>query len=154
MTDQEKLQVLLDRVEISEVVYNYATGVDSKDEKLFRSIWADEITVDGVGGPFGPQSKPATLSADKWASIIIRRISKYAVTQHMLTNPKIEVNGDQAKCVVYMQARHFVPGWQPGQPIYDMGGYYTHDLVRTASQGWRIKSYCLHVLWHINPPEA
>ena len=28
MTDQEKLQVLLDRAEISEVVYNYATGVE------------------------------------------------------------------------------------------------------------------------------
>ncbi len=38
MTDQEKLQVLLDRAEISEVVYNYAVGVDSKDEKVFRSI--------------------------------------------------------------------------------------------------------------------
>jgi len=152
MTEAEKLQVLLDRAEISEVVYNYATGVDQKDEKLFRSIWADEITVDGVGGQFG-ESKPATLSADKWAHVIIRRISKFAVTQHVLTNPKIEVNGDQAKCVVYMQARHFVPGWKQGDPIYDMGGFYTHDLIRTP-QGWRIKSYCLHVLWLINPPTA
>jgi hypothetical protein len=152
MTDQEKLQLLLDRVEISEVVYNYATGVDSKDERLFRSIWADEITVDGVGGNFG-ESKPATLSADKWASIIIRRISKFAVTQHTLTNPKIEVDGDRAKCVVYMQARHFVQGWKPGDPIYDMGGFYTHDLIR-APNGWRIKSYCLHVKWQLNPPPA
>jgi len=152
MTDQEKLQLLLDRAEISEVVYNYATGVDRKDEKLFRSIWADEITVDGVGGQFG-ESKPATLSADRWAHIIIRRISKFAVTQHVLTNPKIEVDGDRARCVVYMQARHFVQGWQPGDPIYDMGGYYTHNLIRTP-QGWRIKSYCLHVMWHINPPAA
>jgi SnoaL-like domain len=151
MTDQDKLQLLLDRAEIAEVVYNYATGVDSKDEKLFRSIWADEVTVDGVGGPFGDQSKPATLSADKWAAIIIKRISKFAVTQHTLTNPKIEVGGDQAKCVVYMQARHFLQGWKPGDPIYDMGGYYTHHLVRTG-QGWRIKSYCLTVKWHINPP--
>ncbi|HEV3114421.1 MAG TPA: nuclear transport factor 2 family protein [Candidatus Binataceae bacterium] len=152
MTEPEKLQMLLDRAEISEVVYNYATGVDQKDEKLFRSIWADEITVDGVGGLF-KESRPATLSADKWASIIIRRISKFEVTQHVLTNPKIEVNGNQAKCVVYMQARHFVQGWKPGDPIYDMGGFYTHDLVRTA-QGWRIKSYCLHVTWLLNPPAA
>jgi SnoaL-like domain len=150
MTDQNKVQLLLDRAEIAEVVYNYATGVDQKDEKLFRSIWADEITVDGVGGFFG-ESKPATLSADRWASIIIRRISKYAVTQHLLANPKIEVNGDAAKCVVYMQARHFVHGWKQGDPVYEMGGFYTHDLVRTA-QGWRIKSYCLHVTWLLNPP--
>jgi hypothetical protein len=102
MTDHEKLQGLMDRAEISEVLYNYATGADQKDEKLFRSIWADEVTVDGVGGIYG-ESKPATLDADKWAGLLIRRLSRYAVTQHVMLNPKIEVNGDQAKTVVYMR---------------------------------------------------
>jgi len=36
MTDHEKLQLLMDRAEISEVLYNYAIGTDQKDEKLFR----------------------------------------------------------------------------------------------------------------------
>jgi len=150
MTDQETLQGLMDRAEICEVLYNYATGCDQKDEKLFRSIWADEVTVDGVGGIYG-ESKPATLSADKWASLLIRRLSKYAVTQHVMLNPEIEVNGDQAKSVVYMQCRLFAQGWKQGDPIYDMGGFYTHNLIRTA-QGWRIKSYCLHITWDLNRP--
>ena len=46
MIEHEKLQGLMDRTEICEVLYNYATGADHKDEKLFRSIWADEVTVD------------------------------------------------------------------------------------------------------------
>jgi hypothetical protein len=32
-----------------------------------------------------------------------------------------------------------------------MGGFYTHNLIRTP-QGWRIKSYCLHVTWDLNRP--
>ncbi len=150
MTDQEKLQLLMDRAEISEVLYNYAIGTDHKDEKLFRSIWTDVVTVDGVGGIYG-ESKPATLDADRWASLLIRRLSSYAVTQHVMTNPKIEVGGDQAKTVVYMQCRLFAQGWKPGDPIYEMGGYYTHNLVRTP-QGWRIRSYCLHITWDLNRP--
>ena len=150
MTDQQKLQLLLDRADIAENVYLYATGVDSKDEKLFRSIWTDEITVDGVGGPFGA-SNPATLSADKWARVIMRRIGTYSVTQHTLTNPRIEINGDEAVCVVYMRARHFHPDWKNGDPVYDMGGYYTFNLVRTP-KGWKNRKYCLTVLWQENPP--
>ena len=62
-----KMQGLIDRAEICEVLYNYATGADQKDEKLFRSIWTEEVTVDGVGGTYG-ESRPATLNADKWAA--------------------------------------------------------------------------------------
>jgi hypothetical protein len=68
-----------------------------------------------------------------------------------MINPKIEVNGDQAKSVVYMQCRLFAQGWKQGDPIYDMGGFYTHNLIRTP-QGWRIKSYCLHITWDLNRP--
>jgi hypothetical protein len=150
MTDHEKLQGLMDRAEICEVLYNYAIGTDQKDEKLFRSIWADEVTVDGVGGIYG-ESRPATLNADKWASLLIRRLSAYAVTQHVMLNPQIEVSGDQAKSVVYMQCRLFAQGWKQGDPIYDMGGFYTHNLIRTP-HGWRIKSYCLHITWDLNRP--
>jgi hypothetical protein len=36
MNDQEQLQLLLDRMEITELVHCYATGVDSRDWTLFR----------------------------------------------------------------------------------------------------------------------
>jgi hypothetical protein len=75
MTDQEKLQGLTDRAEISEVLYNYATGCDQKDEKLFRSIWADEVTVDGVGGIYGA-SRQATINDDKWDALHSYRHSR------------------------------------------------------------------------------
>ena len=39
MSDQEKLQLLFDRMEITELVHCYATSVDSRDWKLFRRIF-------------------------------------------------------------------------------------------------------------------
>jgi SnoaL-like domain len=45
MTDQEKLQMLFDRVQIGEAIHRYPVSIDSRDWKLFRSIFTDEIQV-------------------------------------------------------------------------------------------------------------
>ncbi len=44
--DDTKLQLLLDRAEISDVQLRYATGLDSRDWPLFRTCFADEIETD------------------------------------------------------------------------------------------------------------
>src|ERR1700687_1442462 len=44
--DDSKLQLLLDRAEISDVQLRYATGLDSRDWPLFRSCFTDEIETD------------------------------------------------------------------------------------------------------------
>ena len=53
MTDSEKVRVLLDRAEISEVVYRYATGADTLDADLFGAVFTDPLTVHIRGGSFG-----------------------------------------------------------------------------------------------------
>ena len=45
MNDQEIAQLLLDRTAITELVHCYATGVDTRDWRLFRSIFTEEIEV-------------------------------------------------------------------------------------------------------------
>jgi SnoaL-like domain len=44
--DDGKLQLLLDRAEISDVQLRYATGLDSRDWPLFRSCFTDEVETD------------------------------------------------------------------------------------------------------------
>ena len=149
MTNQEKLQGLMDREEISEVLYNYAMGPTRRTKSSSaqsgptRSRWMAlaGFMVRASRRPSTPTNGPAFSSAP-----LI-----YAVTQHVMISPKIEVNGDQAKSVVSMQCRLFAQGWKQGDPIYEMGGFYTHNLIRTP-QGWRIKSYCLHITWDLNRP--
>ena len=63
--DNASLQLLLDRAEISDVQLRYATGVDMRDWKLFRSCFADEIDVD-FSSVFAGGGGPRTVSGDQW----------------------------------------------------------------------------------------
>src|SRR5712692_8329180 len=140
--DDAKLQLLLDRAEISDVQLRYATGLDSRDWALFRSCFTDEIEVDFTS-VFG--GDPRKVSADRWADAARRTLSGLAATQHMITNHVITVDGDKALCVAYVQAQHYLPN-DRGDSIQTMGGYYTNRFVRTP-QGWRIRSCKLTLTW-------
>src|SRR5260370_40331554 len=80
--DDAKLQLLLDRAEISDVQLRYATGLDSRDWPLFRSCFVNEVETDFTS-VFG--GAPRKVSADKWTDAARRTISGLAATQHMIT---------------------------------------------------------------------
>jgi hypothetical protein len=84
--DDAKLQLLIDRAEISDVRLRYATGLDSRDWPLFRSCFADEIETDFTS-VFG--GEPRKVSADRWTEAARRSLSGLAATQHMITNQRL-----------------------------------------------------------------
>jgi hypothetical protein len=145
MTDSETIRLLLDRMQISEVIHCYPVSIDSREWKRFRSIFTDEIQV--YLGPPRENPQLRTVSADKFTEQVIGVISRFDVTQHFLTDYHIEVNGNQAVCVSYMQARHF----KQGESTWDMGGYYTYHLIRDGNS-WKIPRYTLTVTWEENRP--
>jgi 3-phenylpropionate/cinnamic acid dioxygenase small subunit len=142
-TDHEKLQCLLDRAAISDVQLRYATGVDTRDWPLYRSCFTDEIETDFTS-PMG--GEPRRLKADRWVETMRRTISGLAATQHMITNHVITIEGDEATCVAYVQARHHLPN-ESGASDQTMFGYYTNRFVRTAD-GWKIRACKLTVTWN------
>jgi len=142
--DKMNLQLLIDRAEISDCQLRYATGLDMRDWKCFRSCFADEIEVDFSS--IFPGDWPRTVSADRWTESARRTISGLQATQHMITNHVITVEGDKALCVAYVRAHHFLPNDQ-GENTQTMVGYYANHFVR-APQGWRIKSCKLTVTWN------
>ncbi len=141
------LRLLLDRAEISDVVHRYATGLDMRDWKLFRSIFTDEIQMDfsSVGIPAGP------FKADHWVDDAKTLFAGFGATQHVSSNHVHDVRGDEATCVSYMKAEHFVPDVQ-GEDRWTIGGYYTNELVRTP-EGWKIRKLTLTVTWSRGNPE-
>jgi 3-phenylpropionate/cinnamic acid dioxygenase small subunit len=142
--DDAKHQLLLDRAEISDVQLRYATGLDTRDWKLFRSCFTDEIEVDFTSIMGG---EPRRVSADRWAEAARRTVGGLAATHHMITNHVITVEGDEATCIAYVQAQHYLPN-DKGESTQTMGGYYTNRFVRTAD-GWKIRSCKLTVTWNI-----
>jgi hypothetical protein len=144
----DQLQLLWDRSEIERVVFDYATGLDTKDWELWRSIFTDEVQV-----KFRPATESefkglgqdwVSMSLDEWVEGRRVLFTGLAATQHQMSNPRITVDGDAATCIMYLQAIHFMPG-EP-RVEYTLGGYYVNDLVRT-SQGWRLARVNLNVTW-------
>ncbi len=149
MTDPVKVQLLLDREQIRETVYAYPISIDTRDWKRFRSIFTDEVEVllKMADNPRQPQR----IDADRFTKAVQMGIETFSATQHFLNDYRIEVNGDEAKCLLYMYARHMAPQDKPGRPPWDIGGYYEFHLRRTAD-GWKVPKYTLILTWETDRP--
>ena len=153
MTDP-RLQRLLDRAEISDVVRAYATGLDRRDWELYRSIFSDEIEMD-----FGSVGiRAGTYRAQDWVRDAQRLFAGFSATQHTSTNHVHDVRGDKATCTSNMQAEHFVArepgdGLEDGADRWTIGGFYTNELVRTP-EGWKLTRVTLTVTWTHGNPEV
>lgn len=132
-----------DHTEITRRVYEYAYGIDTRDWGLYRSIFADEITVDFSSYNGNPA---ATMTADAWVAGVKVLFTGLDATQHSMSNPLVDVDGDRARCRMYMQAEHFFLNVQ-GSQDFALGGYYDDRLVRTGA-GWKIAAVTLNVLWN------
>lgn len=141
-----------DKLAVAETIYRYATGIDTRDFTLYRSIFAPEVAID-----FSSYSgrEPATMSGDDWVAGLIPLFSGLDATQHTMTNPIAEIDGDGdgARCRMYMQAHHV---YDPDDPAswFTIGGYYDDTLVRSADgpAGWLITGVTLTVLWRRGDP--
>jgi hypothetical protein len=149
MNDSEKIQLLMDRIDVGELIHRYPVSIDSRNWPLFQSIFTERIKV--CLGPAAREAKYREVTAAAFTQDVTRIISQFAITQHFLTDYHVEVNRDEALCTCYMQARHFKYESSAEQAIWDMGGYYDYNLVRTAG-GWRVHQYRLAITWELNRP--
>ena len=131
-----------ERIDVVEVVYAYATGVDTKDWALYRSIFTDEVEFDFSSWDGRPAAR---MRADEWVAGVRPLFMALDVTQHSMTNPRVAIEGERATCVMYMQAAHFLQQ-AGGDPEFTIGGYYTDQLVRTTA-GWKLAGVKLTVTW-------
>lgn len=59
--DSGKLQFLLDRMDISDTVIRYATGIDMRDWEAYRCCFTEDVEIDFSSFPGG---SPERLSAE------------------------------------------------------------------------------------------
>jgi SnoaL-like domain len=148
MTDTEKFQALWDRAQIVDLMHRYATAVDSKDWTTLRALFTDEIGAEMIGLS-ADLGLPINTTAQRWIEVISSGLARYAVTQHSMSNHRVELSGDRAVCSTYVVARHFIRDGKAGRSIYDVGGYYTNEMLRTAGE-WKISKWKLTGTWETN----
>jgi 3-phenylpropionate/cinnamic acid dioxygenase small subunit len=131
-----------DKLEIHELLARYARGVDDHDWDLYRSVFTGDAHIDytSAGGIAG--------SRDEVASWLEAVFNDFPWTQHYITNVEIDLDGDAAATrASFYNPMHFPGLAEPSA----CGGYYQHDLVRTA-EGWKSRRLIEHNSWFINPP--
>lgn len=132
-----------DLAAICTTLYRYATGIDTRDWALYRSIFDDEVEIDMSSFNRIPGRR---LAADTWVEQVTELMCGLDATQHVMTNPIVEVDGDEAVCTMYVQAEHML-----GEQWYTLGGYYT-DRLRRHGRGWLITAVRLTVQWRRGTP--
>lgn len=122
---------LNDRLEICDLLYSYARAIDSRDfTALDRIFTADAIIdYDLPGGARLPLEEMKTWLADV--------LQIFRGTQHVITNPLIEVDGGCARSTSYLTASHEQVGLEGRVTVFVDNGVYSDRLVRT-NDGWRI----------------
>lgn len=140
---------LLDRQRIADVLNRYATGVDTCDWVLFRSIFEDEVELD-FSALHGAQP-PQVVAADEWVKFCRTVTPGFDATQHALTNMSVTFDGDTAVVRVYVHAVHYLVN-DSGDNTSSIGGYYTHHL-RRHQLDWRISKCKLTPTWQSGHPK-
>ncbi|MFU8814726.1 MAG: nuclear transport factor 2 family protein [Pseudomonadales bacterium] len=138
---QDPLRELLDRVAIVDVLSRYAAGLDARDWPLWRGVFLDEVVFD-LSSWSGQPAR--SLQSDRVVRAQARIFAELAATQHFITNHRVTLEGDAARCVAHMRAEHWIGCAEQSGGRYTMFGYYDDRLVRTPD-GWKIAQMQLNV---------
>jgi hypothetical protein len=133
---------LSDRLEITDLFYRFAAGMDGQD-------WALLESVDHTGTHFGKGVvEELQHGREEVMEVMKKGVSRHFVSHHVITNPRIKLDGDRARAVTYLTSVHLDDSEKP-RTHEDHGAWYLAELVRTK-QGWRMK-YIKHIsLWKTN----
>ncbi len=137
------LRAIADKIEIHELLARCARGVDTKDWSLYRSVFTSDASIDysSAGAIAG--------TLDEVAEWLEAGFAHIPMTQHFISNVEVDLDGDRATA----RAMFYNPMQLPGMnELSYCGGYYHHDLLRTAD-GWKSERLVEENLWFTNGPD-
>lgn len=128
---ERRVNELEDTLAIQQLIASYGPAVDGLDSPALAEMWADDGTYDfGIGEPLrGREAVAGLIDLDSHRTYIA------AGCAHVLSTPRITIDGDTAVAINYSQV--FVKGengWHA-----DRTGANRWELVRTP-EGWKVWS--------------
>jgi 3-phenylpropionate/cinnamic acid dioxygenase small subunit len=141
-----------DVVEITQLLYRYARAIDAKDWKALEQIFTPDARIHYA------VERGAELRFAELGPWLAKAMAIFKATQHVITNPLVELAGERACCTSYLTGTHVQFRRDGGaQVLTTEGSTYSDELVRTR-EGWRIASRKLERTWvdgqYLRPDEA
>lgn len=127
-----------DRLAINETLVRYATGIDHKHWKLFRSCWTEDC--DAIYGELVWKGADAITEG---MTQIHRKITN---SQHRLTNVDVlSWDGERAATRAYTHAI-LVNANEPEDNTFHIAGHYHDELVREGNR-WKLDKRNWTTIW-------
>ena len=115
------------------VKYRYLRALDTKHWDEF----ADTLTEDVIGD-YGESLGEEHHFTDR-ASLVefmVKSMPAGMITEHRVTHPEIDVDGDEATGIWYLQDKVIVPEFD----FMLIGAGFYHDRYRRTADGWKISA--------------
>jgi hypothetical protein len=130
--------VALDRVEITDALYRYASATDRFDyEEGLRPVLAEDIVAQyGNAEPLH--------GVDAVIGFINEFTADCVMQHHFLSVYHVDVDGDEARALVYHTSHQLFDG-APGIVHVLVGRY--HNELRRTEDGWKISKLMLELCW-------
>jgi ketosteroid isomerase-like protein len=131
------VRALQDRMDVTDVLYRYASTIDRFDAAGLRSVLADDVWAQyGNAEPVSGGDAVAGWIGEATANVVWQH--------HLLSVYHVEVEGDLARALVY-HTSHQVFDDAPDTAKLLVGRY--HHELRREHDGWRISRLVLEILW-------
>ncbi|MBP2334887.1 hypothetical protein JOF41_001065 [Saccharothrix coeruleofusca] len=128
---------VVDRITISDLVTSLAYAQDERGWDLFPRIFASQVVVD-LSAHLG--SPPREVAVEELVDGARNALEGFDATDHVVSNIRIDLEGDLARCQAYVLAYHHLRD-APGPVDYcAMRGKWQLELIRTEN-GWRIRKW-------------
>ena len=139
------LQEISDRMEIEDLVYEYAAIIDQKRFDDLANVFTEDAQIDysDVGGPVG--------NLEQITAFLKQVMGMFPNHQHLNANPQIRVDGDSATGRVMCFNPQEIAKPDGSTHIFMVGLWYVDEYRRTG-KGWRISKRTEEKSYVFNPP--
>jgi ketosteroid isomerase-like protein len=133
--DEQRLQRLLDRIEIEDLARRYSHAIDARDWPGVDACFSPNATVVGTTsqGPYPEYIKNLRPS-----------VESFKTTMHFLGDQVVTVEGDRGSVTTYGVAFHL--GATPPGEDFVIGVHYV-DQVGREDGVWRITQRFVKAIW-------
>lgn len=141
------LQEISDRLEIGDLIVDYAMAIDSQDFDALDELFVADAHIDytATGGIAGTLAEIKAFLPDG--------LKFFTSFQHLTTTSKVVINGDEATGRTICHNPMTLPKPDGGTHTMTVGLWYVDKFVRTA-EGWRFSERSEELSYMANLPRG